>query len=207
MVNRYFNLIQKRTEDVLTISSFWYPQLVKREVKKWIKVINVQSYTQTCVAHTILTTTHSDVQIPTYTTAVTLQQVQEIVPPLNEKNILLQEKVDALERQVAKLSNQNWATTRRCDELASQLRELLAAPQISDQNVRRGWHEQANSRIGARHSRAKPKHSFGCAHDGCDWRNKKVTVQAYVLRLKWKQGEIYQIIQIRIFYPAFPLKF
>ena len=111
----------------------------------------------------------------TQTDTVTLQQVEEIVRPLREEN-------KSLKKEVAELS-------KRCDELASQLRRLLAAPRISDDNIRRGWHEQANSRIGAKNSRAKPERSYGCAHEGCDWRNKKVTLQAYVLHLKRKHGE------------------
>ena len=137
----------------------------------------IASTTQT--THTIVptptTTTHTTHTTPAYTAAVTLQQVEEIVRPLREENRLLKE-------QVAELS-------RRCDQLASQVTRLLAAPRISDQNVRRGWHDQANARIGAKNSRAKPEKSYGCAHEGCDWRNKKVTLQAYVLHLKRKHGE------------------
>ena len=137
----------------------------------------IASTTQT--THTIVptptTTTHTTHTTPAYTAAVTLQQVEEIVRPLREEN-------KSLKKEVAELS-------KRCDELASQLRQLLAAPRISDDNIRRGWHEQANSRIGAKNSRAKPERSYGCAHEGCDWRNKKVTLQAYVLHLKRKHGE------------------
>ena len=133
--------------------------------------------TPTHTTHTTYTTPAYTIHtsVPTYTTAVMVQQVEEIVRPLYEENRLLKE-------QVAELS-------RRCNELVLQITRLLTAPRVSDSNIRKGWHEQANSRIGAKNSRAKPKNSYGCAHEGCEWKNKKVTLQAYVLHLKRKHGE------------------
>ena len=112
-----------------------------------------------------------------------------MVRPLRQENQSLKEQVAELLRRCEALESQNVDATRRYNNLASQVRQLLAAPRISDQNIRRGWHVQANHIIRATNSRAKPDHSYGCAHAGCDWRNKKVTLQAYVLHLKRKHGE------------------
>ena len=127
------------------------------------------------------TPAHTHAPTPTDTSAPTVEQLHLLVQQLSNENVSLKDEVAEL--------------TRLCDDLSSelsnvksQLAQLTAAPREHHVNVRRGWHEQANARIGASHSRASATHSYDCAHAGCNWRNKKVTLQAYVLHLKRKHG-------------------
>ena len=94
----------------------------------------------------------------------------------------------SLKDEVAELTIRCNNLSSELSDVKSQLARLTAAPREHHMNVRRGWHEQANAKIGASHSRAAPTHSYRCAHAGCDWRNKKVTLQVYVLHLKRKHG-------------------
>ena len=135
--------------------------------------------TATTHAHTT-TTTHAHTQSGT----PTAEQLHRSVQQLGNENA-------SLKRQIAEL-------TTRCNNLVSelndvklQLAQFTTAPRLLDHHttLRRGWHEQANDKIGASHSRASPTREYGCAHAGCNWRNKKVTLQAYVLHLKRKHGE------------------
>ena len=120
----------------------------------------------------------------THTAVPTAEQLHLLVQQLSHEN-------SSLKRDVAEL-------TRRCNDLESevnnvklQLAQFTSAPRLLDHHttLRRGWHEQANDIIGASHSRASPTNEYKCAHAGCNWRNKKVTLQAYVLHLKRKHGE------------------
>ena len=131
-------------------------------------------------------TTHADTHSSRHphTAVPTVEQLHRSVQQLGKENA-------SLKRQIAGL-------TLRCNNLVSelndvklQLAQFTTAPRLLDHHttLRRGWHEQANDIIGASHSRASPTREYGCAHAGCTWRNKKVTLQAYVLHLKRKHGE------------------
>ena len=74
--------------------------------------------------------------------------------------------------------------------LKEEIARMKAAPRPR-QSQHKIWHQDANNIVGAMDSRSAPTHSYDCvfAHgpDGrCTWRNKKVTLQAYVLHLKRK---------------------
>ena len=144
-------------------------------------------------AHTAARTPmHTPAPTPTCIQSSTLTHTA--VPMVEQLHLLVQQlsrENSSLKREVAEL-------TRRCNDLASevdnvtlQLTQFTTAPRLLDHHttLRRGWHEQANDIIGASHSRASPTNEYKCAHAGCNWRNKKVTLQAYVLHLKRKHGE------------------
>ena len=138
------------------------------------------------------TPVHTPAPTPTCTQSSTLTHTA--VPTVEQLHLLVQQlsrENSSLKREVAEL-------IRRCNDLESevdnvtlQLAQFTIAPHLLDHHttLRRGWHEQANDIIGASHSRASPTHKYKCAHAGCNWRNKKVTLQAYVLHLKRKHGE------------------
>ena len=133
-------------------------------------------------AHTDAPTpAHTHALTPPHTDAPTVAQLHLLVQQLSNDNVSLKDQVAELTRRCNGLSSE-------LSDVKSQLAQLTAAPRVHHMNVRRGWHEQANAIIGASHSRATPTHAYRCAHAGCDWRNKKVTLQAYVLHLKRKHG-------------------
>ena len=127
------------------------------------------------------TPAHTHAPTPADTSAPTVAQLHLLVQQLSNDNVSLKDDVAELTRRCNRLSSE-------LSDVKSQLARITAAPRAHHMNVRRGWHEQANVIIGASHSRATPTHSYRCAHAGCDWRNKKVTLQAYVLHLKRKHG-------------------
>ena len=133
-------------------------------------------------AHTDAPTpAHTQPPTPPHTSAPTVAQLHLLVQQLSNDNASWKDQVAELTRRCNRLSSE-------LSDVKSQLARITAAPRAHHMNVRRGWHEQANVIIGASHSRATPTHSYRCAHAGCDWRNKKVTLQAYVLHLKRKHG-------------------
>ena len=112
------------------------------------------------------------------------QQIQHLHTCIKQ----LQAENTALHTQIRDLNT-------RCTTLEDELRSVRAqltearAAQPPQRSIARGWHQQANNIIGAQHSRSAPSHAYKCAHDGCTWRNKRVTLQAYVLHLKRKHGQ------------------
>ena len=155
------------------------------------------THAHTAAAHTPVhtpapTLAHTPAPTPTCTQSSTLTHTA--VPTAEQLHLLVQQlsrENSSLKRDVAEL-------TTRCNDLESevnnvklQLAQFASAPRLLDHHttLRRGWHEQANDIIGASHSRASPTNEYKCAHAGCNWRNKKVTLQAYVLHLKRKHGE------------------
>ena len=127
------------------------------------------------------------------TPAHTVEQLHLLVRQVYDEN-------DLLKCQVAELTTSCNDLTSQLSEVSLQSAQFTTALSLHDYhtNVRMGWHVQANVKIVASYSRASPTHSYGCAHDheGCNWRNKRVTLQAYILHLKWKHGEMHWIIQI-----------
>ena len=89
-----------------------------------------------------------------------------------------------------------------------QLAQFTIAPSLRDYhiNVRMGWHKQVNEKTRSITLQGIT-HSYGCAHDheGCNWRNKKVTLQVHVLHLKCKHGENIRQSRSEYFTCAIPL--
>ena len=116
-----------------------------------------------------------------------IQQIQHLHTCITE----LQTENTTLHTRIHELNT-------RCTTLANELESVRAdlavvraaqAAQPPHRSIARGWHQRANAIIGAQHSRSAPSHAYKCAHDGCTWRNKKVTLQAYVLHLKRNHGQ------------------
>ena len=97
---------------------------------------HTETYT---VAHTYPPTpAHTRAPIPAHTATPTVEQLHQLAQQLHNEN-------KSLKYQVAEL-------TTRCDDLKSQLSNassrlalVTAAPCDHHTNVRRDWHEQANS--------------------------------------------------------------
>ena len=62
----------------------------------------------------------------------------------------------------------------------------MQQPRVAAQDIVKQWHERANDIIEASHSREKSSKKFDCAHEGCNWTQKQVTLQAYVVHLERK---------------------
>ena len=91
------------------------------------------------------------------------------------------------------LHQQVSRTNERCSILEAELENvkqtlanIRATPPQPRQTAQKIWHQRANDIIGAEHSRCAPTHEYGCAHVGCTWKDKKVTLQAYILHLQRK---------------------
>ena len=127
---------------------------------------------------------HKESSTHAHTAVPTVEQLHLSVKQLYNENA-------SLKRQVVELTSHCNDIASQLDNVTLQLAQFTTAPWLLDHHttLRRGSHEQANDKIGASHSRASPTHEHGCAHAGCNWRNKRVTLQAYVLHLKRKHGE------------------
>ena len=120
--------------------------------------------------------TSRDFDAPTSLAAInpttsTEQQMLSLIERLFHEN-------DSMHTQVNKL-------TTELNIIKAQLASLTSTSP-HHRNPARGWHEEARTIIGAPDSRSAPTNAYQCAHHGCDWRNKRVTLQAYVLHLQRK---------------------
>ena len=120
--------------------------------------------------------TSRDFDAPTSLAAIspttsTEQQMLSLIERLFHEN-------DSLRREVGQLKTE-------VNIVKAQLASFTSTSP-HHRNPARGWHEEARTRIGATDSRSAPTHAYHCAHHGCDWRNKRVTLQAYVLHLQRK---------------------
>ena len=122
---------------------------------------------------------HKESSTHAHTAAPTVEQLHVSVKQLHNENA-------SLKCQVAELTSRCNDIASQLDNVTLQLEQFTTAPWLLDHytTLRRGSHEQANNKIGASNSRASPAREHGCAHAGCNWRTKKVTLQAYVLHLK-----------------------
>ena len=115
------------------------------------------------------------------------QQVQNLQKCIHQ----LQANNTALHTQIQKLNVQCATLQQELDSAQTQLAEIRASRSHQQTSVRE-WHQRANSIIGAEHSRVAPSYVYKCAHarnGGCNWRNKRVTLQAYVLHLQRKHRQ------------------
>ena len=83
----------------------------------------------------------------------------------------LQLQVTQLSRDITQLHTDNTLLRREVDTLRANIARLEGSPQLPISTLQR-WHEEANSIIGAAHSRVAPTIEYKCAHDGCNcnWR-------------------------------------
>ena len=94
----------------------------------------------------------------------------------------------SLHRQVGDLTTQCTNMQNQLNSTQDQLASLVAAPRRHQQTTVKNWHQQARIRINAVDSRSAPTNAYNCAHSGCTWRNKKVTLQGYILHLQRKHS-------------------
>ena len=103
-------------------------------------------------------------------------------------NRLLDEN-SSLHRQVGDLTTKYNNMQNQLNSMQNRLASLVAAPPRQRQQiVVKNWHHQARRRVGAVGSRIAPDRAYNCAHSGCTWRNKKVTLQGYILHLQRKHN-------------------
>ena len=103
----------------------------------------------------------------------------EIIQELRNENRFLHQQVSRANERCSILEAELESVKRT-------LADIRAAPPQPRQTAQKIWHQRANNIIGAEHSRCAPTHEYGCAHDGCTWKDKKVTLQAYILHLQRK---------------------
>ena len=89
-----------------------------------------------------------------------------------------------LHQQVSRANERCSILEAELESVKRTLADIRAAPPQPRQTAQKIWHQRANNIIGAEHSRCAPTHEYGCAHDGCTWKDKKVTLQAYILHLQ-----------------------
>ena len=133
---------------------------------------------------TVPTHAHTESSTHAHTAVPTVEQLHLSVKQLHNENA-------SLKHHVVELTSRCHDIASQLDNVTLQLAQFTTAPWLLDHQttLRRGSHEQANDKIGSSHSRASPTHKHGYAHARCNWRNKKVTLQAYVLHLKRKHRE------------------
>ena len=106
------------------------------------------------------------------------RQVVELTSCCND----IASQLDNVTLQLAQFTTDPWLfvvdTKPDNDNVGTAAQSINIYDDFHHKTLRRGWHEQANDKIGASHSRASSTHEYGCAHAGCNWRNKKVTLQA-----------------------------
>ena len=113
-----------------------------------------------------------------------LQHLQTLVSRLQAENKTLHTRISNLSMQCTTLENE-------LKSVKADLAALRASPPTEQTSLSR-WHQRANNIIGAQHSRVAPTHAYQCVHvqnGGCTWRNKRVTLQAYVLHLQRKHRQ------------------
>ena len=108
-------------------------------------------------------------------------QLMQIIQQLRKQNGLLHRQVSTLNDRCTKLEAELVNVKETIEEM-----QATPPPPTLPQTALKIWHQRANNIIGAEHSRCAPTRAYGCAHDGCTWINKRVTLQAYVLHLQRK---------------------
>ena len=98
---------------------------------------------------------------------------------------------NALRTQLHNLDTRCTTLETELNTVRAELAQVRASPP-TQRHLARGWHQRASNIIGAEDSRSAPTHAYECAHarnGGCTWRNKRVTLQAYVLHLQRKHRQ------------------
>ena len=106
---------------------------------------------------------------------------------LNENQRLFIEN-SSLHCQVGDFTTQCTNMQNQLSSMQDQLASLVAVPRLHQQTAVKNWHQQARIRVNAVDSRGAPTNAYNYAHSGCTWRNKKVTLQGYILHLQRKHS-------------------
>ena len=116
-----------------------------------------------------------------------MQQIQHLHTLVQQ----LQTENSTLRTQVHDLSTRCTTLESELETVKTQIAQVRASPP-PQRHIARDWHQRTNNIIGAENSRSAPTHTYECAHaqnGGWTWRNKRVTLQAYVLHLQRKHRQ------------------
>ena len=122
-----------------------------------------------------------------FTQLDTRQQIQDLHTSIQR----LQTDNTSLRTQLRDLNERYAALESELETVKADLAAVRASPP-PQRHPARGWHQRAHGIIGTADSRSAPTHTYECAHarnGGCTWRNKRVTLQAYVLHLQRKHRQ------------------